>query len=115
MWMRNAGIMDKMQMKDAATYCKELKLGGFSDWRIPTFEEMKILLKGFPEGSDWRIILEKKGFSNIKDIYWTSTSYGIGNNTTKIVEMENGKYGEINSYNFISCYCIPVRSITPEN
>lgn len=41
MWQREtAGPMD---WKDAISYCKNLRLGGYDDWRLPTIEELFLL------------------------------------------------------------------------
>ena len=53
----------------AATYCTDLSLGGFSDWRLPTKEELFGILK-----SDATFPSISAVFQHItSDFYWSST------------------------------------------
>ena len=40
---------EKMTVEDAIRYCAELDLGGRRDWRLPTVDELRALIKGCPE------------------------------------------------------------------
>jgi formylglycine-generating enzyme required for sulfatase activity len=42
MWEAKAGSSD-ISWEEARTYCENLQLGGYSDWRLPTREELKTL------------------------------------------------------------------------
>ena len=51
MWQQdNVEIINWSQ---ANKYAKNLKLGGFSDWRLPTIDELKTLIVGVPEGKEF--------------------------------------------------------------
>jgi hypothetical protein len=54
----------RMNWDDACTYCKNLRLLGFSDWRLPEIGELKIAYK------------HKSKFKNIKsEGHWSSTEH----------------------------------------
>ncbi len=59
---QDAELPEAMNWKDACKYCENLRLLGFSDWRLPTIEELKIAYQ------------HKSKFINIQDYwYWSST------------------------------------------
>ncbi len=39
---QDAELPNEMNWNDACKYCENLRLLGFSDWRLPTIEELKI-------------------------------------------------------------------------
>jgi hypothetical protein len=49
----NGGMID---WNEATQYCEQLELGGWDDWRLPTFEELEALYSESVEG-DWKIRL----------------------------------------------------------
>jgi len=57
--------------KEAIDYCKALKLGGYTNWRLPNIKELKSII-------DRRYINPtiSKSFknTNITDFYWSSTT-----------------------------------------
>jgi len=55
---------------EAISYCRELRIGGYSDWRLPTLEELlTIVVQGMPANID-------ETFTNAKpERYWTVTGY----------------------------------------
>jgi serine/threonine-protein kinase len=55
MW-QSGGSLDLLDRPRAQAYVKGLnegKLGGFSDWRLPTVDELTSLLKPVPRGSEF--------------------------------------------------------------
>ncbi len=62
---------EKFTYAEAEKFCAQLKIGGHSDWRIPTIFELQSIV-------DYKkydpAILD--GFSSVEtDTYWTSTQY----------------------------------------
>jgi len=75
MWQQdNVEIINWSQ---ANKYAKNLKLGGFSDWRLPTIDELKTLIVGVPEGKEFGE--EKKGFGE-NGSYWQKGVWKYGGN-----------------------------------
>ncbi len=66
----------QMDWDQAMTYTENLNYAGFSDWRLPTIDEFKALIKLRPENNhtspfEW---FNANGFKNVqKEDYWTLT------------------------------------------
>ncbi len=61
---QDAELPNKMNWNDACKYCENLRLLGFSDWRLPTIEELKIAYQ------------HKSKFRNMQDTwYWSISKY----------------------------------------
>jgi hypothetical protein len=57
-------LPSQMDWRDAVQYCKNLKLLGFSDWRLPEKDELRIAYN------------HRSKFKNIEsDYYWSNTEY----------------------------------------
>lgn len=104
-----------MTWDEANTYVRNLRLGGFPDWRLPTKEELESLLtycksKGIPvkEGKCVEYY-NKIGFKNVQSFYyWSSTSYTYSPDGAWIVGMWDGYVGH--GFKSRSSYVWPVRS-----
>ena len=67
MWTKDANISgETMTWNGAIDWVKQLKLAGYSDWRLPTKEEIKE--HGFPDGD---------GLLNIQQDYWTGSEDNV--------------------------------------
>ena len=79
----NTGLMWKkdespdMNWQEALKYCQDLRLAGYSDWRLPTIKELATILDLSYKDSTW---FHKEFFPNVKTLplgfYWASTTYG---------------------------------------
>jgi len=100
MWPRNGNIAGvKMNWDDAMNWVKTLNYAGYSDWRLPSIDE----LDDIP--SEW---LNNNGFNNVQaGWYWTGTENDSGN--AFIVGMEDWSVGNY-SYKCVDYYVWPVRS-----
>ena len=62
----------KVNYTQAISYCKELKLGEFTDWRVPTLQELFSIV-------DYKrykpAILKEFRHYNKDTLYWSSTPY----------------------------------------
>jgi len=75
-WLKKANISEELlTWQEAIDFCKNLTAAGHNDWRLPTKDEIVSLTAGLPVNSDWRPYLEKQGFMNVQDFYWSSTQY----------------------------------------
>jgi hypothetical protein len=62
-----------MNWFDAMSWVKSLKYVGYSDWRLPTKEELELFSKHRP--SEW---FNANGFNTVpSNSYWSSSSYEI--------------------------------------
>ena len=83
-WAQDAG-RQVMTWDEANNYVRKFKLGGYSDWRLPTKEELESLLTYCEEKgiraeifSDWKCVkfYNKIGFKNVQPVaYWSSTTF----------------------------------------
>ena len=72
--------LGKMNLESAQSACDVLMLNGYSDWRLPSKEELNALYVNF-------IIMGVNGFSN--EYYWSSTKFD--NNVSWIQCFGNGE------------------------
>ena len=76
--------MGKSTWSGACNMCEQLRLGGFSDWRLPTQGELAILY------NERNII---GGFETLNNTrYWSSTPYGFGGFYV-CLNFTNGSFG----------------------
>lgn len=77
----------KLNYAQAKTYCRELDLGGFHNWRVPTLKELLTIV-------DYRrykpAIIEPFKYVEEESSYWTTTLY-IGESGSRwVVNFEDG-------------------------
>jgi len=104
----------------ATTYCKNLTLGGFNDWRLPTIYELakvitecngKILTlmalvknpKKNQHNKAYQACYKSKGF--LPKNYWSSNNLAKSNTEGMYIEFEDGVYTAtgVNHQLFIRC------------
>ncbi len=70
MWQKYAG--GSMTWKDSLSFCESLTLAGYSDWRLPTREELRSLV----DYQKYNPAIDTSAFPDIfSSNYWSSTTY----------------------------------------
>jgi len=114
-WAQEAGSQ-KMTWGEAHAYLSKLKIGGYSDWRLPSKEELESLLtycenRGISlKNGGCAEYYNEIGFKNVQfRYYWSSTSYAYNPYVAWIVDMW---YGSVRNYYKSTTYLYvwPVRS-----
>jgi hypothetical protein len=107
-WLKKANISEKLlTWQEAIDFCKTLNVAGYGDWRLPSKDEIGSLITGLPANNDWRPYLEKNGFSNVQDFYWTASEYSVDRSNAWSVPVALGYVGIFDKTH--TCYVWPVR------
>jgi len=121
MWQKKT-IEEKMTWDEAMEYAKNLRLGGYDDWRLPTIEELKNIIincGGTPSkfededvetttknmnNSNYQSCYKRKGF--ISSFYWSIIIDIKNYNDAWIVDLEDGYMYKDYKSSFIYVRCI---------
>ena len=87
MWQQGTAV-DKMNWDDAMSYCLYLSLAGYTDWRLPTLDELKTLVD---LDARWLKINYTYFPNTLSDSYWSSTTYADSTNGAWGVGFSYGK------------------------
>ncbi|MBU1667439.1 VCBS repeat-containing protein [bacterium] len=85
----------------ATTYCDELVMGGFEDWRLPTRKE----LQGLADYGRYSPAINSTFVNTMSDYYWSSTTYANRSNLAWSVYFYSGNQnydGKGNGY-YVRC------------
>jgi serine/threonine protein kinase len=115
-------VKDKT-FSQADEYCQDLELGGKSDWRLPTIDELRSVVDGCggtsveysdqnlhsityknKANSSYQSCYVNKGF--ISSWYWSSDSLSGSTTTDGIVYFDNGGVGNGNKDNYFYLRCV---------
>lgn len=101
MWQKEDDNTNK-EWEAAITYCKGLSLGGYSDWRLPTIEELKSIIDKTRE----KPVINTTYFPNTKaSDYWSSTTNENNTSQAWYVDFYGGavyKYGKFHG-DYVRC------------
>ena len=86
-WQDNSAVKEtKMTWQDAKSYCSELSLGGYSDWRLPNIKELQSIV----DISRYNPAI-KKGFKYVSTYeYWSSSVSVLNTKYAWVVDFKNG-------------------------
>jgi len=99
-WTRNANIGGQMDWTNAVNYCDNLEANGYSDWRLPSDEELSRvasatgLVDAYPSANNPALPLGHP-FVNIQAMYWSSTEWATDPAYAWLVVMQNGDLIEL--------------------
>ncbi len=116
---RKTGLMfqqhqaeERLAWEDALSYCENLILAGFEDWRLPTIEELRAVVdygRPSPPPVDADIFPDICG-----SYYWTSTTTLTDTGSAMAIYMHDGQDVSAADKNE-AYYVLSVRSDTPAN
>lgn len=82
-----------MTFAEAREYCDHLEVGGITDWRLPTIDELLVLLdtcKTCSESDAEMSCREVTDFSGACGVYWSSKLHKGSQNTVEYVDFVHG-------------------------
>ncbi len=72
MWQDSIGVIKVTKThKEASVYCKDLVHAGYSDWRLPTIEEFKLIVNKKNEINN----INRKFRYNVPNGYWAEKAH----------------------------------------
>jgi hypothetical protein len=105
MWV-DGGETVKKSWSEAISYCKNLNYGGYSDWRLPTIEELYSITDQRKSSAPF----VNSEFNNIKsgfsDWYWSSTEYNGNKSYSWKLNFYNGYDNYYNRSNSSCVRCL---------
>jgi len=103
----NDGAVTWQHSFNYVAHLNTVNFGGFSDWRLPNWEELRSLVNyGQPIQTSW---LSSQGFSNVQAFYWSSTTSLNSTERAWCVEMGGGGYVDFDFNKTDSYYVFAVR------
>lgn len=109
MWVRNGSLTGKkMNWDEAIVWVKNLSYQGYSDWRLPTKDELEFFVK--QAGKQPWIWFNSNGFKSVQaDYYWSGSTNAYSTNDAWVVGMGTGLVYD-GGYKSSNYYVWPVRS-----
>jgi hypothetical protein len=110
-WARNANILGmSVPYEEAAKLCEIIEIGGKNDWRLPTRDELIVILDtsksspALPEGHPFTNVLVNVGNCD----YWTCSECEGDSKSAWMVRMTSGTV--MDSYKIMNAGIWPVRN-----
>jgi hypothetical protein len=95
----------KKDLSEAKVYCKELKLDGKSDWRLPNIKELYSIV----DTNKFNPSI-KNGFKNIVSYYyWSSTPFVSSSSDTWYMDFSHGSIYSSNKSHKYYVRCVRAR------
>lgn len=103
MWQDNA-IVGAYGMVGAISYCEDLTLSGFNDWRLPNLNELRSISDVSASPPIYSIFKNTENLS-----YWTSTTFAINTSMAWTVNFNSPGFSSIDKSNSYLVYIRCVR------
>lgn len=102
MWQDNMDVAYARETwENAQAQCKTTELGGFKDWRLPSYDELLSIVNYDHHSPAINPTFQNSG----TDYYWTSSSYGSDADSMWVVRFSDGSTNKsYKSYeNYVRC------------
>jgi hypothetical protein len=98
MWLYDASLCGEMGWDAAVAYCNKLTYAGYSDWRLPSIDELKVHFS------------QKVFFAGVQnDYYWSGTSLANDTDYAYFVNMYFGYVNDVSYKPYNDAFVWPVR------
>lgn len=88
--------------RTAVNYCKDLRLNGKDDWRLPSYKELSILIDRKGYGKDITANMKYTA-----DTFWSSTISNFGNNVQMGIDtVNNATSHSLKDFKFVNIRCV---------
>ena len=87
----------EIKWKEAKRYCKDLRLAGYKDWRLPTIIELESIAEKPPYTRDGPIFMHAN-----KEWHWTSSTTFDGSKAWRIAN-DIGYWDHVYNSNYVRC------------
>ena len=105
-WQRNMSTAGTMNWTDAKTYCTGLSLGGHSDWRLPSRQEL-FTITDLSRYHPAIIGGNGNKFTNVQNnYYWTISTYGAYTSYARAVYFYHGNDHNSHKANYRDVGCV---------
>lgn len=103
MWQDNATVQnDTYDWAAAQTECESLSLDGYTDWRLPAFEELLSITDMQESYPAMNAVFMNVAQNN----YWSSTTYAFSTGSAWAISFDFGSDSAVSKGNFIYIRCV---------
>jgi hypothetical protein len=90
---------DEMWWEEAVTYCEQLELAGYDDWRLPNINELQSIVDYNKVASEEDPAIDTNFFPNLLgNSYWSATTYTRFTDQAWLVDFFTGNYGNFGKH-----------------
>ena len=102
MWQRDGNASGTRNWNSAKTYCANLNLWWYTDWRLPNIKELASIV----DYSSYNQSIDSKFTNTVSDGSWSSTTRSHYTNHAWILNFYNGSYDFNNKTGYNSVRCV---------
>ena len=102
-WQRDVTDHDEFDLEDAKKYAANLRLGGFSNWRVPTKTELESIVAS----AKFNPAIDIDAFPNTpSEWFWTVSPYPDNSDNAWVVHFGHGNGHYDDDYNILRVRCV---------